>query len=242
MDIKPTQIFVIALVTLAASLGGCTLDDGQPWGWLEGALTVPEPGVAEAFAVDSYEVEVEGIRLLRETESAEASGSEGCHGDHCHGTQPADSAREPEAELVHIALGKVLGGPAPFDFGEVAIAEQAHVAAAVVEVHAVIVHGQLSRGGQITPATIHLEDAHLEWSGPAHLAFGADAPEHQELAIEVRWPEDWLAEVHLDELQSNSRGEVVIGNGSNVEAAGHVVEALGATELHTTIESDSDSH
>jgi hypothetical protein len=250
----PTRLTYVALAVGLLIAGGCTLEDGQPWGWVRAGLQVSEPSVDADFAVDVFELELATVRLI-ETGAAAGTGAEFdpqnppagcslCHGGHCHCDGELvdyDELRARVADggasrrvLANIDHEPPITEAARVDLQETSVDARAGVDTIEVELRSLTLEGTLTIDGQDYPTTMSLPGiGGTRFSAPVSMTFGPDSPEDQHLEIELVWADDWLAEVDLDQLDIRD-SEVLIASSSNRDAARLIVERVARSSIEVT--------
>ncbi len=256
MDTKRTAIYaMIATLLLTA---GCTLEDGAPWGYAEADMTVPEPSVGADFEVESFEIELNTVRLIETTSSTGGSGEfdpqnpppgcDLCHGGHCHcdgelvsyedlRAQVASGGQTSRHVVANIDPTEPITSIGTVSIGEASVGDRVAIDTVEVELAGLTVEGTLTRDGEQIPTTMSLPGiGGMKFSGPATMSFGPDAPETQTLEIALEWNDNWLDAIDVDQLETNSDQEIVIASTTNRDAAqtivGQVAESTIQIEVH----------
>lgn len=250
---------VLALTFLVLGLSACAIDDGKPWGYIEGNVRVAEPNVAASFEITDYTVEIATVRLaVNEASSAMASGGDFdpmnpppgcnlCHNGHCHCDGELIDYEDLEARmaagggtsrrvLANFQAAQPLTDTTPVTLGRQGINERITLDRVEVELAAVRVDGRITRGGETHPAVLSLPGiAGTRIAADTSLSVGPEAPVVQRLELTLQWPEAWLANVDLDTLAANSDGEIILSSISNNDAAVQASQAVNAGELSVAI-------
>lgn len=255
MNIKRIISPIIATLLLAA----CTAEDGEPWGYAEAELTVAEPTVGADFEVDSFELEVNTVRLIATSTTSAGTGEFDpqnpppgcnlCHGGHCHCDGELVSYEDLRARVAsggttqravaNIDPGEAITAAGTITLGEASIGERTAVDTVEVELAGLRVDGMLSRDGQQIPTTMSLPGiAGVRFSAPVSMSFGPDAPELQGMTAALTWSDDWFANVDLSALETNSEGEILIASTSNRDAAQLIAGAVADSSIEVEVHSD----
>lgn len=229
--IKPRFILLIAALSALLFVGACTLEDGEPFGYATFELSVQEPNLGPDFALNSFEVEVESLHLWADADAPEEEDDHGHSHGHDHGPSKPVSPDDEDLEIVHIEVDAHFISTDVLSLGDVAITNNAPVDNVELEVHALSVQGMLTRDGQQIPTRLILEHAHLMVSGPADVSFTIDDPERQHLSVALHWPNNWLDDVNIDQLEVNGDGKILINGSSNSAAAAEIAEHLHGAHL-----------
>ncbi len=254
MHIKRHILIAIALLIFAT---GCTLDDGEPWGHVDAQLTVAEPEVAASFEVDSFELEIETVRLIETTAGGSATGEFDpqnppagcslCHGGHCHcdgelvdydelRARVADGGADRRV-LANVAPDDPITSAGAVELGLASIDERVSIDTVEVELAAVLVRGTLTIDGQDHPTTMSLPGiGGTRFSAPVSLDFGPDSPEVQPLELALVWADGWLEDVDVSALDTTNDSEILIASSANRDAAriiaDHVAESSIEVHMH----------
>lgn len=224
--IKSRFILLFAALSALLFVGACTLEDGEPFGYATFELSVQEPNLGPDFALNSFEIEVESLHLWADADAPEEKDDHGHSHSHDHGPEEPASPDDEDLEIVHIEVDAHFISTDVLSLGDVAITNNAPVDNVELEVHALSVQGTLTRDGQQIPTRLILEHAHLMVSGPADVSFTINDPERQHLSVELQWPDEWLEDVDIEQLEVGSNGEIRIDGDSNAAAAAEIAAHL----------------
>jgi hypothetical protein len=241
-------------------LTACTAEDGNPWGYAEAELTVEEPTVGTAFEVESFELEVNTVRLITTSTTSAGSGEFDpqnpppgcnlCHGGHCHcdgelisyedlRAQVASGGGTSQRVVANIDPSEAITSAGTVSLGDASIGERLALDTVELELAGLRVDGTLTRDGQEIPTTMSLPGiAGMKFSAPATIAFGPDAPEMQSMNIALDWRDDWLQVVNIDELETGDSGEIVIASTSNRGPAEAIVAAIANSSIAVEVHSE----
>jgi hypothetical protein len=238
-----TCLFLFFMLLLGS---GCTLDDGEPWGFVDADMAVAEPSVGADFEVDSFELEVETVRLIT-TSAAGSSFGDGaggefdpqnppvgcslCHGGHCHCDGELvsyEDLRERVASgeaatrnvVANIAPAEAITTSGTVALGQASVGDRTSVDTVEVQLSGLRIDGTLTRDGEQFPTTLSLPGiAGMTWSGPAAMSVGPDSPEIQQILVTLEWQDAWLDAIDLAQLQTDGDGQILIASTSNRDQA-----------------------
>lgn len=256
--LKTTYKYSLVFICTALLTVGCTVSDGDPWGWADAQLSASGPIVesggqpADGITIDSAET-FANIRLAETQTSAGGDGTSFdpaspppgytlCHNDHCHSEggelvsyedvreELASSGGSTTVTVARLEQGGSLLDGAQIVTGESAIMNEAQVDTLEVELN-LDIRGTIEVDE--TEYDLVLLTSPFTIETPAKINFGPGEPMEQTIYLELDWSDIQPFEgIDLSTLDRGS-DEIKITQVVNRQAAEQVVSALqnGAVEL-----------
>jgi hypothetical protein len=259
---SPIHATTLVLIIFALSLAGCTLDDGEPWGFVDADMAVAEPAVGADFQVESFDLELSTVRLISTSAaSSSARGGGGgefdpqnppagcslCHGGHCHcdgelvdydvlRDRVASGSASTQNVVANITPAEAIAASGTVALGRTSVADRTTIDTVEVELAGLRVDGTLTRGGEQIPTTLSLPGiGGMKFSAPATLSVGPDSPEVQQIFVTLDWQDAWLDAIDVDQLETNGDGKILIASTSHRDQAQLIAGQVAESSIEVEV-------